>query len=87
VSERDVLLALCSYLGCGFPVEASAADLDKRIRAGIDDVERMAFQRAAYAVEQLSKQPSGVTWGGVKTAILELGTHQRGEHIKDATNE
>lgn len=71
-SERDVLISLCSYLGCGLPLNASAEDLNKRIRAGIDDVERMAYQRAADVVEQHSKQPKGITWGRLKSDILGL---------------
>lgn len=72
--ERERLLerlrGLSLWLGAGSGSD-DAAELEKRIRWGVDHQVSSTVQRCADVVERLSKKP-GTRWGEVKAAILEL---------------
>ena len=70
---RDVMSGIASYLGAGLGSDdATAEDLGKRIRWGIDDHVNAAIKMCADVVELVSQQKPYATWGEVKSAILDL---------------
>lgn len=66
----EQLRGLSLWLGAGSGSD-DAAELEKRIRWGVDHQVSSTVQRCADVVERLSKKP-GTRWGEVKAAILEL---------------
>lgn len=77
----EKLRSLSLWLGAGSGSD-DAAELEKRIRWGIDHQVSSTVQRCADVVERLSKKP-GTRWGEVKAAILELQEAQFEQENED----
>ncbi len=67
----DELRSISSSLGAGFGDDkATVEEMLRRIKWGLDHIQRVEAERTAALIEELSKNPA-TTWGQVKTAVLE----------------
>jgi hypothetical protein len=65
------LQGLSFQLAAGGSEETDPVKLLDRIEWGINHIQQVEARRTADMIEELSKAPKGITWGIIRSAVLE----------------